>query len=487
MRSAISPAHLTGDFAEDIGLKFQLEPLREVLHSRLFEDLLRDIWEPRSCFQPPVSDPDLTLTGPEGLLLPEVVAEIREKIVRHAVHPRHAWSLAHMTPPPVTASVLADLIVGALNQCAFIWEEAPLAKALEVETVDWLARRLGLPIGATGLLTSGGTLSNCLAAYLALAQYRERFGGGRPVALIASDQSHLSLQKAAALVGAGADAVFCATTDAEGRLSPGGIEAAALRAVREGRQPFLFVCTAGTSNAGVLEPPGEFLRLARSYGAWFHVDASHGGVMALGGRPHPMVSEWVEADSISWDPHKSLYVSYSVGALLLRHERLRAPLEFHSEYALKEDGRQHDAGVWHFEGSRRLEALKLWMVIRHLGDTGLDELTDRSLSLAREFAALVRAANDFHLITSPDTNVVCFRFVDGALEDADLDQVNLRLQKHLYRTGGPLVSSTRIGGRVTLRAVLLNPLLEAGQLGEILEAIRSEAWRQIDALEGVGL
>jgi glutamate/tyrosine decarboxylase-like PLP-dependent enzyme len=119
-----------------------------------------------------------------------------------------------------------------------------------------------------------------------------------------------------------------------------------------GRLPFLVVCTAGTTNAGTIEGAGEFLEAARLSGGWCHIDAAHGGIVCLSPKQRSLADEWCNADSISWDPHKSLYVSYSAGALLLRDENMSNPLEFHSEYALKHEEAE-DAGHRHFEGSRR--------------------------------------------------------------------------------------------------------------------------------------
>jgi hypothetical protein len=60
-----------------------------------------------------------------------------------------------------------------------------------------------------------------------------------------------------------------------------------------------------------------------------------------------------------------------------------------------------------------------------------------------------------------------------------LDALNIAVQKNLFMNGGPLVSTTRIGGHVALRAVLLNPLLKSHQLNEILGLIREEGRRQM--------
>ena len=102
-------------------------------------------------------------------------------------------------------------------------------------------------------------------------------------------------------------------------------------------------------------------------------------------------------------------MSYAVGALLLRDRGMDAPLEFHSEYALKEN-QQSDAGHRHFEGSRRVDALKLWMTIRHIGQNGYSAITDRCFRLAIKLAEEeVSSSRGFELLTWPDTNIVCFR------------------------------------------------------------------------------
>ena len=208
MPFASSPVSLDAPRSEDVAAKFRIDSLREVLASPTFAQILQDVWEPTSCFEPPPAGaPTLRLASSQGALLVDLLAEVREKVVRHAVHTRHAWALAHMTPPPATASVLADFIIGALNQCAFIWEEAPLAQELEAETMAWLIRRLRWNCESAGLLTSGGTLSNCMATYLALARHRERHGSGGRLAVIASDQAHLSIRKAAARLGVPAEEI----------------------------------------------------------------------------------------------------------------------------------------------------------------------------------------------------------------------------------------------------------------------------------------
>jgi L-2,4-diaminobutyrate decarboxylase len=468
----------TDGFNEAFGL-----PRDWALVFRRLRSILEDVFEPETPFEPP-NNPALDLDQNSGVPLDKLLVEVHEKIVAHAVNPRHPMSLAHMVPPPATVSVIADLLIGALNQCAFIWEEAPLAAVLERQVIGWVADRIGFGPERGGLLTSGGTMSNCLATFLALARDESKQSRNRRdvrYRIIASDQAHLSIEKAAVLNGLGRNAVHRIETDKSGRLRAGCVRRAVNRVLRSGEVPLMLVCTAGTTNAGTIEPLEEFLSVARDVGSWCHVDAAYGGLLSLSDRAKQEVQRWPHADSLSWDPHKSLYASYGVGTLIMRDGRALESLEFNGDYALKR-GAYEDAGAFHLEGSRRLESLKVWMCIKHLGLEWYRNTTNHTLELARELAARVTKEEEFQLILEPDTNIVCFRYVADGLDDHEVDELNHSVQTDLYHGGGPLVSTTQIAGRTVFRAVLLNPRLRVDDLGTVLDGIKAAAHARISGI-----
>jgi L-2,4-diaminobutyrate decarboxylase len=445
---------------------------------------LGQVWEqlanPRNPFCPLSEGLDFTLEREQGVKLTDVLTDVLNSVVKHGVNFRHPWVFAHMVPPPSTVSVIADLIIGAMNQCAFIWEEAPMAAEMEREVIRWMNNRLKYGKRAGGILTSGGTMSNCLVTYLALerARQRGRFRPGRHYILV-TDQAHFSVEKAARLVGLGTHAIIRVPSNSTGRIDAGRIATTVHQEFRRSRVPFLVICTAGTTNTGSLEPVEEFLSLARRFDAWCHVDAAHGGFMSLCESQELQISKWNLADSISWDAHKSLYVSYAAGALLVREDSLLDPLTFHSEYALK-TGSNGDAGARHIEGSRRFEALKLWMTIKHFGVAGFRDATAKVLALAQKWASRVRASDDFRLVADPDTNIVCFRLAYVDLEGECLNQVTESIQKYLFANGGPLLSSTKICGESVLRAVFLNPETEERELDAAFDRMSEQAKLQIE-------
>lgn len=450
---------------------------------RLLRKILKDIFTPTRMFTPPSDKLDFKLNESGAETMENVLSQVYEQIVPHCVQLRQPLNLSHMVPPPLTVSVIADVLIGALNQCAFVWEEAPLAAKLETECLDWMKRQIGYNSDSGGLLTSGGTMSNCLATYLALAQARKNHPNEeKKYRIIASDQAHFSIEKAALLSGLSPDSIIRIKTNSQGKIQAGQIAEIAARAYKNKLIPILFICTAGTTNSGLMESARDFSEAAQSYNAWLHLDAAFGGFMSLCDKSYILSENWTQADSISWDPHKTLYVSYSIGALLLKTAATMKPLEFRSDYALRDYEDEADAGIFHLEGSRRFEALKLWMTIKYMREEGFKEILDKTLLNTKFFASLIRKDKDFILAAEPETNIVCFRFSGSCIDKETLDYINSSCQKRLFRAGRTLLSSTKINGKMVFRAVLLNPFVETDDLIEVLDNIRFEAKKQLSII-----
>jgi L-2,4-diaminobutyrate decarboxylase len=436
---------------------------------RALVGLLHDIFHPAAAYSGSTKCVDLSIRSAAPVPLSELLKDVGVSVVANSVQYRHKWAMAHMVPPTATAGIIGDLLIGALNQCAFIWEEAPVAKALEDAVLRWMAAKLMLTPEFHGLLTSGGTMSNYLAAVFAKkrADALHAEATGRFYA-VSTDQAHFSIQKTLRLLGLPDDRLVRVPAGHGGRTKHGSILAAADTIAEAGGIPFFFVCTEGTSNCGRLEPAREFLDASQKYNAWCHIDAAYGGSICLTHRFDDIVAGWSGADSVSWDPHKSMFVPYSVGALFVKSAESLDILRQTSEYALKpeETGLARDPGAAHFYTSRRLDALKLWMTIRHFGDEGFEAATCHCLGLAAAFAKIIDADLGMALDAYPETNIVCFRAVDDRFTETELDCLNAAVQSRLFENGGPLFSCTTMGGRTYLRAVFMNPLLQFADLDE---------------------
>ena len=86
-----------------------------------------------------------------------------QQVMDGAYQPSHPGALAHLDPPPISASIAADLICAGLNNNLLAEELSPSLSHLERQLCTWFAQRIGFPNGASGVAASGGTLSNLIA------------------------------------------------------------------------------------------------------------------------------------------------------------------------------------------------------------------------------------------------------------------------------------------------------------------------------------
>ncbi|MEE7547037.1 pyridoxal-dependent decarboxylase, partial [Xanthomonas sp. Kuri4-1] len=171
---------------------------------------------------------DLDRSLPDlGQALDEVDAlYLRDAVYFH--HPRYA---AHLNCPVLNVALLAELMLSAVNTSMDTWDQSGGATFIEQKLVDWTASRIGLGRDADGVFTSGGTQSNLMAMLLArdsacaargAAEVRHRGlpDDFRRLRIFASRVGHFSVQKAAAVLGLGHDAVVPVACDAQHRMDP---------------------------------------------------------------------------------------------------------------------------------------------------------------------------------------------------------------------------------------------------------------------------
>jgi glutamate/tyrosine decarboxylase-like PLP-dependent enzyme len=262
---------------------------------------------------------------------PPVEAEPIEKIIedcktviagcRHNGHPRF---YGYVASPANPAGAFGDLLASAVNPSVTSWRSAPAATSVERMVVRWLGSLIGYDQHAQGTLTSGGSMANLTALLIA---HRAKSSGnisqkglwreGPPMTLYASDQVHLSIPKAADILGIGRDQVRLVSTGNDYRAD--------VRALREliesdqnnGLLPFCIVGSAGTAGTGAVDPLEEMARLARDHDLWFHIDGAYGAPAAMVRERRAQFAGMELADSVSLDPHKWLYTPVDCGCLLL--------------------------------------------------------------------------------------------------------------------------------------------------------------------------
>lgn len=378
-----------------------------------------------------------------------------------AADPADPLCAAHLHCPPLAVAAAADLAAAALNPSLDSWDQAPAASAIETLLTRTLAAEFYDTPRADAVLTTGGTEANQLAVLLA----RERHGPHLTV--LHGANAHHSVPRAAWLLGLPAARALPTPT---GILTPATL-AEALAATTG---PVLVTATAGTTDAGLIDPLGPLADLCDLHGADLHIDAAYGGLLALSPRHRAKLDGLHRARSITLDLHKLGWQPVAAGLLAVPDAALLAPLAHQADYLNAED--DTEAGLPDLLGrslrtTRRADAFKIAVTLRSLGRDGLTHLIDRTCALAQQLAGLLEAHPAFELHAAPTISTVLFRPTHG--DDTDL----ATLRRTLLLDGSAVLGRATADGRLWLKATLLNPHTTAGDLDALVNLLEGRTHR----------
>src|SRR5437016_9922229 len=136
----------------------------------------------------------------KGIDFDGLLKVFRETIVPFSRQNAHPRMFGYVQSPGTPIAAFADLLASMLNANLTIWRSAPAPVELECLTIDWIRQILGFNAGAGGLFVSGGSMANLAA--LGAAQQANDCSSGR-LRIYASSEPHLTIVKAAALLGIG--------------------------------------------------------------------------------------------------------------------------------------------------------------------------------------------------------------------------------------------------------------------------------------------
>ena len=419
----------------------------------------------------------------EGVPFEQLLAECRTimDLSRHNGHPRF---FGYVASPSTPVGAYGDLIASALNANITCWRSGPAGTELERLVVRWLGSLIGYDARANGLLTSGGSMANLIALMIASrskannASRQGFWNAGPPMTVYASEEVHMSIAKAADILGIGRDQVRTIACDERQRMRVDELRQAIEADLREGLRPFCVVGSAGTVNTGVVDPLVEIANVADEFKLWFHVDGAYGAPGVLDERKKHLFAGLERADSVSLDPHKWLYVPVDAGCLLFRDDSAARSAFSTDEadyikthgYADEEAFAFWDYGV---ELSRRFRALKVWLTLQYYGTRRLAEAIGQDISLAGYLGELVSEADDFELLAPVELSICCFRYVPRTgMSDAELNELNERVMASVQKGGRAYVSNATVNGRFALRACITNFRTTKADIEETVEAVR---------------
>lgn len=433
----------------------------------------------------------------EGVPLDRLIDECHTilDLSRHNGHPRF---FGYVASPSTPIGAYADLITGALNANITCWRSGPAGTELEQIVVRWLGSLIDYDRDAKGLLTSGGSMANMIALLVAS---RRKLGGeasrkglwnfGAPLIVYASEEAHMSIAKAADILGLGRDQVHVVACDDRQRMRVDSLRQLIENDLRAGLRPCCVVASAGTVNTGVVDPLDDIASIAAEFDLWFHVDGAYGAPGVLDERKKHLFRGLERADSVSLDPHKWLYVPVDAGCLLFRDpDPVKATFSTEDADYIKVHGHSDDEAFayWDYgvELSRRFRALKVWLTLSYYGARRIAEAVRNDISLAAYMGELVLAAEDLELLAPVELSICCFRYIPAGWKRSDsrLDQLNERIMSRVQTSGRAYLSNATVNGHFALRACITNFRTRKSDIDLTIETIRDAARQEIRNTNG---
>ncbi len=308
---------------------------------------------------------------------------VLEHGLTHLTHPRY---FGLFNPAPTFPAQCADRLVAAFNPQVASSGTSPAAVALEAYVIRRIAERAGFPAGAGGHFTSGGSEANYTAMLCALTRAHPGFASdgarafpGHPVFYV-SKECHRSWVKIAHQAGIGRSAARLVATDGRGRLSLTALEQAIAEDLARGCVPFLIVASAGTTNAGMLDPLPACAQLAAQHRLWYHVDAAWGGALIASERLRGVLQGLERADSATIDAHKWFATTMGCGMFLGRDPAaLTATFQVSASY-MQSHELSLDPYMNTIQWSRRFLGLRLFLSLAAAGWAGHAAHIERALA-----------------------------------------------------------------------------------------------------------
>lgn len=416
----------------------------------------------------------------KGMPIDEILERFRADVAPNAMGVPSPRYFGQFNPTPLPIAVWADVFTSMLNQNAGAWRNGPTSAMIEARVIHWLCELLNYGPNSFGTLASGGSEANLIAlkcardnAVSTIKDHGVR-SASHDLVVYASEQCHYSIDKSVDILGCGRNGLRKIPTDDRFHIRIDALREQIARDRDQGLMPVCIVAVAGTTSTGVVDPIEELASIARDNGCWYHVDAAYGGPLAFSPKHQAKLRGIERADSITFDPHKWMFVPFSCGAVLVREggRVLRDAFDMTPEY-LSEDRGGTDVEFDFFRygqmGTRRFNSLKLWMAIKFMGREGYARTVERQIDLTRYLASRIEALPDFELVGEVETAVCCFRHRSNS------DGVQQRLQQTIERGGEAWLTTTVLHGRRALRVNINSFLTEQHHVDHLVTQLQKAA------------
>ena len=301
---------------------------------------------------------------------------------------------------------------------------------------------------------------------------------GASYAVLVSEEAHYCIDRAVKIMGWGAGGAIQVPVDEDFRMRASAMEIALAQASKDHRTVLGVIASAGSTATGRIDPLPELADFCQKHHLWFHVDAAHAGAFIFSENAKSKLTGIQRADSVIVDFHKMLLSPSLLTALLFRRsEDSYQTFAQQANYLWQADQAEEwwNAAKRTVECTRPMLGLRAYALLKHGGESLFEAYVDQALAKTTHFAQRLTEADDFELLTEPESNILCYRHVPANVPAAAHDALNGYLPAMLVKEGKFFIVQVRKRGRLYLRSALMNPHITIDIIDELLDELRRHA------------
>jgi aromatic-L-amino-acid decarboxylase len=414
----------------------------------------------------------------------QIFRDLDEIIMPGLLHWQHPRFFGYFPANAVLASVLGDYLSTGLGVLGISWQSSPAVTELEEVVTDWMRRMMGLSVEWSGVIQDTASTST-LVALLCAREKATKYGldrGGlqgeeHPLVVYMTAYSHSSVEKAALMAGFGRSNLRVVAHDLKYAMSAQDLNESVQRDISAGAVPTAIVATTGTTTTTALDPIGAIAEIARAHEMWLHVDAAMAGSAMILPECQWMWEGVNGADSLVVNPHKWLGAAVDCSLYFVRDaEHLVRVMSTNPSYLQSAaDGRVKNLRDWGLPLGRRFRALKLWLLIREQGVSGLQARIRRDLENAKWFVEEVSGAAHWRVLAPVPLQTVCVRHEPPGLAGNALDRHTIDWVERVNRSGEAYLTPALLDGRWMVRVSIGAAPTEREDVAALWELIRVAA------------
>lgn len=407
----------------------------------------------------------------QGKPIEKLLSVIATDVDTPGINPASGGHLGYVPGGGIYPTALADYLAAVTNQYAGVYFAGPGAVQVENLVIRWLASLLGFPKTALGNLTSGGSIANLVAIVTARDSKGIKAKDIPKACIYLTSQVHHSVQKALRIAGLAEAQLRTIPVDAHYRMQPAKLKEVIDEDRKQGFTPFLIIASAGTTDTGAIDPLNEIAAIAKKQKLWFHIDAAYGGFFMLVDKEKHKFKGLEEADSVTIDPHKGLFLAYGLGAVVIKDvEALKQSHVYQASYMqdvteLYEEPSPADLSP---ELTKHFRGLRLWLPLQLFGINGFRKALEEKILLCNYFYQQVQRLG-FEVGPTPELSICIYRYTQKANNP---NEFNKKLVDAIQTDGRIFVSSTTLNGTYWIRLAVLVFRTHLAQIEEYLSILQ---------------